>query len=131
MKHFLKTLYMLQCVMSICTALFWGRGEDQRKAFEEAKENLGFLEKELEGKKFFGGERFGFVDIVANVIAIWVAAFQEATGKEVLTGEQYPCLFKWAQEYTSCNIILKYTSPPRDRLVSFYKAHVEAADASE
>ncbi|KAJ8436190.1 hypothetical protein Cgig2_021861 [Carnegiea gigantea] len=120
-----------KCVISICTALFWSRGEEQRKAFEEAKENLEFLEKELEGKKFFGGERFGFVDIVANVIAIWVAAFQEATGKEVLTEKKYPCLFKWAQEYTSCNIILKETSPPRDRLVAFYKAHVEAADASD
>ena len=86
------------------------------------------MDKELEKNKLFGGENFGFVDMVANSIAIWVAAPQEATGKVVLTEEKYPCAFKWAQEYTSCNII-KETSPPRDRLAAFYEARMEMMEA--
>ncbi|KAJ8436191.1 hypothetical protein Cgig2_021862 [Carnegiea gigantea] len=109
---------------------FWEAEEEQGTAFKEALENLNLLEKELERKKFFGGEKAGFVDIVANFIAYWVGALQEATGKEVLTKEKYPCLFKWGQDFASCSIINE-NLPPRDRLIAALKAHFEAAKASK
>uniref|UniRef100_A0A7C9DE10 glutathione transferase n=2 Tax=Opuntia streptacantha TaxID=393608 RepID=A0A7C9DE10_OPUST len=108
----------------------WGPEHEQDKALEEVQESLSFLEKAIEGKKFFGGESIGFVDIVGNVIAHWLVTMQEAAGKEMFTKEKHPCLYKWAQEYTSCTVI-KDELPPRDILVDFFKARIQASKASK
>ncbi|KAK9161023.1 hypothetical protein Syun_007364 [Stephania yunnanensis] len=55
--------------------VYYCYGEDKEKLIEEAKEMLRTLESELKGKRFFGGEGIGFLDIAANFIAFWVGAF--------------------------------------------------------
>ncbi|MGV7428792.1 glutathione S-transferase family protein, partial [Mycobacterium kansasii] len=94
---------------------------EQEKAIEEAKEHLKTLENEVEGKKFFGGESIGVVDIVANFIGLWVGVFQEVKGVELLTKDRYPRLIEWSDEYLRCSII-KEKSPPRDELVRRFQA---------
>lgn len=118
----------MQCLNSVVKA---SRApvDEQEKAFKEVQENLSILEKEIQGKKFFGGERVGFVDIVGNVIGYYLAAIEEALGQELLTKEKHPCLYEWAREYTSCNII-KENHPPRDRLVDYFRAQIQASRAS-
>ncbi|GMH28969.1 hypothetical protein Nepgr_030812 [Nepenthes gracilis] len=113
------------------TARFWARFIDEKcwpsvwSSFsegkkEEAIENLKLLEKELEGKKFFGGEKIGFVDIVANFIAYWVPLIEEATGKQLL-GEEFPALCRWKDEYVSSAVIKEHL-PSRDKLVAHFRA---------
>ncbi|XP_030473197.2 probable glutathione S-transferase [Syzygium oleosum] len=99
-------------------------GPDREKAHEEARELLSTLEGELKGKKFFGGETVGFVDIVANFVGYWVGAIQEAVGVDVLTEDEFPVLCKWAEEFQNCPVI-KEALPPRDMLLAFFKAHHE------
>ncbi|KAI6675158.1 hypothetical protein NL676_003064 [Syzygium grande] len=99
-------------------------GPEREKAHEEARELLSTLEGELKGKKFFGGETVGFVDIVAVFVGYWVGAIQEAVGVNVLTEDEFPVLCKWAEEFQNCPVI-KETLPPRDNLVAFFKAHHE------
>ncbi|KAJ0737876.1 putative glutathione transferase [Helianthus annuus] len=50
------------------------------QAVAEATEPLQFLENELnvKGKKFFGGDNIGLVDICACYMAFWVGAAEEA-----------------------------------------------------
>ncbi|GMH10193.1 hypothetical protein Nepgr_012034 [Nepenthes gracilis] len=115
------------CVPSFRKALLGGETEE-KKALEETRENLKILEKVLEGKNFFGGERIGFVDIVANVIAYWVFLFQEAAEKEVLT-EEFLLLYNWKDKYVNHNII-KEILPPKDKSLAFYRAHFTRAKAS-
>ncbi|XP_021722221.1 glutathione S-transferase U8-like [Chenopodium quinoa] len=118
-----------KCLPSLWNAL-WATKDEEEKTLKEAKENLEILEKEIEGKKFFGGEEIGFVDIVANFIGFWLGTIQEVLGKNILTKESYPYLSKWTEEYVKCNII-KENSPSKDRLFAFFKLRHETIEASK
>lgn len=99
-------------------------GPEREKALEEAQELLSTLEGELKGKKFFGGETVGFLDIVANFVGYWAGVLQEAVGVDVLTEEKFPVLCKWAERFQNCPVIWE-NLPPRDRLVAFFKTKRE------
>lgn len=90
---------------------------------EEAGECLKTLESALNGKKFFGGDTIGMVDIVAIFIAFWLRPLQEIKGLEVLSSEKFPNLFKWTDDFASCSIV-KEILPPGDKLVAHIKAHL-------
>ncbi|KAK3406898.1 hypothetical protein EUGRSUZ_K03021 [Eucalyptus grandis] len=117
-------------------ARFWAKFIDEKmvtspkeKAHEEACELLSTLEGELKGKKFFGGETVGFVDIVASFISHWVGPVQEAVGVDVLTEDKFPMLYKWAEEFKKCPVI-KENLPPRDKILAFFKARLEMLTSS-
>lgn len=99
-------------------------GPEREKAHEEACELLSTLEGELKGKKFFGGESVGFVDIMASFVGYWLGVLQEAFGVNVLTEDKLPVLCKWAEEFQNCPVI-KRSLPPRDQLLAFFKARHE------
>ncbi|KAL8508978.1 hypothetical protein ACS0TY_016241 [Phlomoides rotata] len=63
----------------------WSKGEEREKAIVETTEALKILENELKGKKFFGGDNIGLVDITANFIAGWFLGLQEFLGLQILT----------------------------------------------
>ncbi|KAA8516358.1 hypothetical protein F0562_016651 [Nyssa sinensis] len=85
---------------------FSSKEDEQEKAIEEASELLKILENELNGKKFFGGDKIGLVDIVANFIGFWLGVIQEAKGEELLlTHKKFPILCKWIDEYVNCSVI--------------------------
>ncbi|XP_037491645.1 glutathione S-transferase U8, partial [Jatropha curcas] len=54
-------------------------GEAQQKEVKQAIEAFEVLEREIKGKKFFGGETVGFVDIVLGWITIWLEVVEETT----------------------------------------------------
>ncbi|KAB1203299.1 Glutathione S-transferase U8 [Morella rubra] len=98
----------------------WGADQKEReKAVEEVNEQLQFLEDELNKKRFFGGEKVEFVDIVGNVIAFWFGVFEEASGAEVMPREKFPKLCKWANEFVSHSVI-KESLPPRDKAIAYF-----------
>ncbi|KAK1377496.1 hypothetical protein POM88_024240 [Heracleum sosnowskyi] len=99
-----------------CIAAMWsiqGRAEGQEKAIEELTEHLKTLENELKGKKFFGGDEIGLVDITANVLAFWLDVVLELLGIELLTREKFPRLCEWIDDYLN-NSVIKETLPARD-----------------
>ncbi|KAH6798186.1 glutathione S-transferase TAU 8 [Perilla frutescens var. hirtella] len=98
----------------------WSAGEEREKAKEEAIEGLKFLEEEIEGKKFFGGDSIGVVDIVANFFAHWFLILQELAGLEILSEEKFPNLWKWVNEYCNDNF-LKENLPDKDKLTASFK----------
>lgn len=101
---------------------FRSKGEDQ-DAIEEIGELLSKLQNELGDKKFFGGESIGLVDIMANVVALWLGVVEEGIGKELFTKETHPKLYNWSVEYMKCSII-KETLPSRaDLLAHIFPAH--------
>ncbi|CAA2986529.1 probable glutathione S-transferase [Olea europaea var. sylvestris] len=107
----------------------WSIGEEQEKAKEESTELLKFLEGKFSGKKFFGGDNIGMVDIVANFISYWFIIVQELVGLQVLTKEKFPKLGEWIDEYLNSDII-KENFPPRDKLTAIFQARFEAAAAA-
>ncbi|XP_074340239.1 putative glutathione S-transferase [Apium graveolens] len=87
--------------------------EGQEKAIEELTEHLKELENELKGKKFFGGDEIGLVDITANVLALWLGVLLELMGIELLTKEKFPRFCEWIDDYLD-NSVIKDTLPARE-----------------
>ncbi|GLT37688.1 hypothetical protein SLA2020_119910 [Shorea laevis] len=83
-------------------ARFWAKFFDEKllvtarkirsdqEVVEEVIEQLKNLENELRGKEFFGADKIGYLDIVANVLAFWFTVGEEFSGVKVLTEEKFP-----------------------------------------
>ncbi|KAL3839472.1 hypothetical protein ACJIZ3_024063 [Penstemon smallii] len=104
-------------------------GEEKEKAIEEAAQLLKFLEEEIKGKKFFGGENIGLVDISANFIGYWFGIIQELVGVELLTKEKYPNLCEWIDGYINDGFV-KDNLPPNDKMTeALVKALVQMSSS--
>ena len=108
----------LQCLPSIWKAC-WSKGEEQEKAIEETTKLLKTLEGQLKGKKFFGGDTIGMIDIVASFIGFWLGILLEAAGLELLTDEKFPKLCKWIDEYVNCGVV-KENLPNREKQIAYF-----------
>ncbi|XP_021897374.1 probable glutathione S-transferase [Carica papaya] len=113
-----------KCMMSMHYA-FWSEENEREKAVEEANECLRTLENEIKGKRFFGGERIGMVDIAACFLGFWVGIIQQIFGLELLTAEKFPKLFEWTQEFVNCDLI-KQCLPERENLAARIKVRYES-----
>ncbi|XP_060202103.1 probable glutathione S-transferase [Lycium barbarum] len=105
--------------------VFLLKGKEQEKAKEEACEMLEILDNELNDKKFFVGNKFGFADIAANAAALWVGVFEEASGVVLATREKFPNFCRWRDEYITCSENKKYL-PSRDELLAKFKVRFQA-----
>ena len=77
----------------------------QKGFAKEAKENLALLEVQLRGKRFFGGDTVGYIDIVFCWLAPWLSVVEEVTGMTVVDESEYPALRQWEKEYNSCEAL--------------------------
>lgn len=101
---------------------FWSTDVDKKKGFlKEAKENLLLLEGQLKGKKFFGGDAIGLVDIAASGLAHWLGVFEEITGVTLVTDEEFPALCQWAKGYVNDDTVNQCLRN-RDELVTMFSA---------
>ncbi|BAT84529.1 glutathione S-transferase [Vigna angularis] len=103
--------------------------DEREKNVQEALEGLKFLEDEIKGKKFFGGEEIGLVDIGGVFIAFWIPIIQDIAGLQLFTSEKFPNLYKWSQDLMNHSVV-KEVLPPRQPLFSFFKARYENLTAS-
>lgn len=60
----------MQLLPSI-VVVFSTQGKEQEETKVSAVENLKFVEEQLIGKKFFGGEKIGLLDIAFGWLLIW------------------------------------------------------------
>ncbi|KAJ0098772.1 hypothetical protein Patl1_21131 [Pistacia atlantica] len=56
---------------------FSSSGEEQAKACDVMSEALKLLDEEINGKKFFGGEEIGYLDLMLGWIAYWLQVSEE------------------------------------------------------
>ncbi|KAM3335819.1 hypothetical protein ACQJBY_030003 [Aegilops geniculata] len=96
----------------------WTDGEAQAAAARETKANLTLLEAQLpEGKRFFGGDAIGFLDIaVGGALAHWMGVVEEMAGVRLLTEEDNPALCRWARAYRADEAV-RQCLPDRDRVL--------------
>ncbi|GJN16737.1 hypothetical protein PR202_gb03758 [Eleusine coracana subsp. coracana] len=104
---------------------FWMEDGPRKEAFvKEAKENLALLEGQIKGRRFFGGDDIGLVDIAAGGLARWVGVFEEVAGVRVMSDEEFPDLCQWAERYVSHESVNKCL-PSRGELVALYSSWKE------
>ncbi|CAK9149014.1 unnamed protein product [Ilex paraguariensis] len=111
-----------KCVPAIL-GTFTKVGEEKRKAANEARENLKTLESGLEGKRFFGGETIGFVDIAAAWLGCWTRIAGEIVDVKLIDEETMPELCAWLENVLEAPII-KDCMPPQDKLLEHIKGGI-------
>ncbi|GAB4833888.1 hypothetical protein Ancab_032135 [Ancistrocladus abbreviatus] len=128
--HFWTRFIDDKVMSSVQKYYFTGEECEREKAKEEAYEALQILENELEGKKFFGGETFGMVNMAAIAVALTTPALQEAAGNDLLTREDFPLISRWSEELTNYRVF-KEKLPSKDELVSHFRSRVAVANPSK
>ncbi|CAO1940940.1 unnamed protein product [Urochloa humidicola] len=102
----------------------WVEGEVREKFEKEGLEWLSLLEEQLKGKKFFGGDRPGYLDIAASMLGPWRSVVEDVTGVTVVKEEEHPALCQWARDYSS-NEALKPCIPDREKLLAYFTKNKE------
>ncbi|KAJ6411323.1 hypothetical protein OIU84_007978 [Salix udensis] len=108
-----------QCVMGSFMAA-WKDGEEKEKAIESAQESFAFLEKLIEGKKYFSGEdEIGYLDLALGWIPLCLDIVEEVGGMKLVDAEKFPSLLEWARNFAEIPLI-KERFPPRDALANYF-----------
>ncbi|CAK8534228.1 unnamed protein product [Lathyrus sativus] len=106
-----------------CLVSVWGacvaQGEEKAKAVDAAMELLAFLEKHIEGKRYFGGEKIGYLDIVAGWISYWLNVLEEVGEIELVNVENFPSLYEWGHSFIKTSPI-KDCVPSREMVVEYF-----------
>ncbi|KAG2720328.1 hypothetical protein I3843_02G024100 [Carya illinoinensis] len=117
-------------ILPLIWEAFIKQGKDQEEALIAAHENLKYLEVELRGKKFLGGETVGFADLTFGWLANLVSVFEEVAGVTLIDHEKFPLLLTWMKNFMDAPKI-RETWPPRDKLINKYRALRETLIAKE
>ncbi|XP_049387180.1 probable glutathione S-transferase, partial [Solanum stenotomum] len=100
---------------------------------KEVCEMLKVLDNELKDKKLFVGDKFGFADMAANFVGLWLGIFQEASGIVLVTSEKISNFCAWRDEYVNYSQVKEYLPPRNDELLACFQGRVRtyaAASAS-
>ncbi|KAJ4721422.1 Glutathione S-transferase [Melia azedarach] len=62
---------------------FQEKGKDEEEAIAEAHGNLKFLEEELKGNKFFGGEKIVLLDLALGCLTYFAFLLEEIIGLKI------------------------------------------------
>ncbi|XP_034673528.1 probable glutathione S-transferase isoform X2 [Vitis riparia] len=107
------------CVLGAWAACC-AKGHEREKAIESAQESLSFLQKQIEGKKFFGGETMGLLDLVVGSLPNWIEFLEEHGGMKLLDEEKFPSLYEWAQKFINIPIISERI-PTKEGLINYFQ----------
>ncbi|KAG9137876.1 hypothetical protein Leryth_024274 [Lithospermum erythrorhizon] len=97
------------------------QGKEQEDAVVSVQENLTLIEKQLEGKKFFGGETIGYLDIAYGWIANLNSVLEIVCDVKVVDADKFPKLLAWMHTFSEVPEIKEFF-PPHERLVSKFQA---------
>ncbi|KAM0854853.1 hypothetical protein ACQ4PT_050170 [Festuca glaucescens] len=116
--------YIDECNAAIYPVFTTAIGEGQAKLVHEAQQCLKTLQKALEGKKFFGGDAVGYLDIIVGWYARWLPIIEELSGTSIVTDEELPLMKAWFDRILAVNV-LKETLSPKDKLLPLNKVRRE------
>ena len=104
-------------------AVFASTGEDQEAAVRQVHENLALIEAELRdgafrGRRFFGGDEVGLLDVVLGCGSYWLAVFEEVTGVRLVDADAFPLFHAWLRDFEAMEEV-RETIPAVDRLLEY------------
>ncbi|XP_074556208.1 glutathione transferase GST 23-like [Curcuma longa] len=102
-------------------------GDGRKAAVDQVHQNLKLLERELggggafEGRRFFGGDEIGLLDVVLGCGSYWLAVFEEVMEVKLVDPEAFPRFHAWLRDFEEQREV-KETIPPIDKLLEYATA---------
>ncbi|KAK6936495.1 Glutathione S-transferase, C-terminal [Dillenia turbinata] len=132
-KH--NPLFPVDDPYQIAMARFWGQfleekltegirrvlmseGEKKEKEVKQVIESFDVLEGELNGKKYFGGDKVGIVDIVLGSILVCVDVVEEIASVKMFDSQKHSSLGCWRKTFAELPGV-EGDSPSKDDLVAY------------
>lgn len=97
------------------------KGEEKERLLREAIEVLEKMEEELRGKKFFGGNEIGYLDIGVGWVSYCLPAWEEIGSIKVLDPLRFPAITAWINSFLD-HPVIKHSLPPRDDSLAYFKS---------
>ncbi|XP_058731654.1 probable glutathione S-transferase [Vicia villosa] len=100
------------------------KGEEGEKYLKEAKEVMEKLEEEINGKKFFGGNNIGYLDLALGWITCWLPIWEEIGSMQVLNPLKCPSISSWKINFLN-HLAIKDNLPPKDKMIAYCHRRIE------
>ncbi|MED6216446.1 hypothetical protein PIB30_007791 [Stylosanthes scabra] len=94
-------------------------GDEKEKAVNRASEVLEKIEEEIKGKKFFGGDNIGYLDIALGWIPCMIPFFEEVGSMQIIDPLKFPAINEWMTNFLS-HPVVKDSLPPRDKALDYF-----------
>lgn len=94
------------------------KGNEWEKALKEAREIMEKLEEDIKGKKFFGGDTIGYLDLTLGWITCFLPIWEEIGSTQILDPLKCPSISSWKINFLS-HPIIKECLPPRDEMILY------------
>ncbi|EPS58397.1 hypothetical protein M569_16418, partial [Genlisea aurea] len=72
------------------------------------------------GKKYFGGDEIGFLDIAVGSYVGWIGVVERMGGVKLIDEAKTPRLFQWARSFAADELVEEFI-PATDKLIEFAK----------
>ncbi|KAG5240676.1 glutathione S-transferase [Salix suchowensis] len=95
-------------------------GEEKEKAAKLTVDAVEKIEGELKGKRFFGGESIGYLDIAVGWMSYWLPIWEEVGSMKILDPLQFPALTSWMRNFLE-HPVIKENLPPRDKMIIYFQ----------
>ncbi|KAF9677727.1 hypothetical protein SADUNF_Sadunf08G0137500 [Salix dunnii] len=95
-------------------------GEEKEKAAKLTVDAVEKIEEELKGKRFFGGESIGYLDIAVGWMSYWLPIWEEVGSMKILDPLQFPALTSWMKNFLE-HPVIKENLPPRDKMIIYFQ----------
>ncbi|CAK8578587.1 unnamed protein product [Lathyrus sativus] len=100
------------------------KGEEGEKYLKEAREVMEKLEEEINGKKFFGGNNIGYLDLALGWITCWLPIWEEIGSMQVLDPLKCPSISSWKINFLN-DPVIKDNLPPKDKMIVYCHRRIE------
>ncbi|RDX63664.1 putative glutathione S-transferase, partial [Mucuna pruriens] len=94
-------------------------GDKQENAVKVAREAMEKIEEEIKGKKFFGGENIGYLDIALGWISYWLPIWEEVGSMQIIDPLKCSATTAWMTNFLS-HPVIKDSLPPRDKTLGYF-----------
>ncbi|KAL0349029.1 UNVERIFIED_CONTAM: Glutathione transferase GST 23 [Sesamum angustifolium] len=96
-------------------------GKTQERAVKQAIENLEKVEEKLKGKRFFGGDKIGHVDLMMGFVSYMLPVWEEVAGVKILDPLKFPAIAAWTSNFLNHEAIKAEYLPSRAETVAYFQ----------
>ncbi|XP_065878567.1 glutathione S-transferase U7-like [Euphorbia lathyris] len=100
--------------------------EEKEQIIEQVGDEMRVLEKELKGKKYFGGESIGYVDIAAFFILNMFLIREQVMEIGLISKQKFPVILEWMENMKEIDVV-KQCLPPKDKHLAYITAMVASS----